>query len=83
MANESMVVSVTAKNPVRFDQDVTITTVGGTLTGSNVLELKFLKATFPGTAVVNGGKQDVINALLAIIAKIEKSEWPLTAYTPS
>lgn len=86
MANESMVLSVTKTNPVRFDQDVTIVTTGGTLTGGNLLEVKFLKANF--TAYASGddptnGKQDVVNALYAIIAKLQKSDYPLTTYTPS
>ena len=82
MANESTRFSVTKINPTRGDQDVTVVTTGGTLNGGNKLEVSYLVADFTSTSA-GEGKIRLVEALLAIVEKIEKGNWPAAAYTPS
>lgn len=84
MANESVVFSVVSAD-AKHPADVTKVLTGGTLTGSNVMELKILKSAFTpnGSAVTTDAlrvlqkKYLVKLALEAIEEALDKSDWPL------
>ncbi len=71
MANESQVLAVTAINDKKID--VTVVGTGGTLTGSNILEVRFLKADFDGIS-----KQALKLLLQEIEKKLTEADWPVT-----
>jgi hypothetical protein len=76
MANESVVYSSELINPVPGkNDDVTRVVTGGTLTSSNVVELKLLKTAFTGAE----GKTRALLAIDAIKAAVVESTWPYPA----
>lgn len=78
MANESVVYGIDGTfSAVDSDVKVSVVTTGGTLTGSNDIELRILKATF--LEADNAGfntKIHALNLLKAIEAAIVKNNWP-------
>jgi hypothetical protein len=72
MANESTIFAAVKINPVVGQGDIAVDTTGGTLTSSNVVELKYLVASFTKAE----GKERLLNAVRAIVAKIERTAWP-------
>lgn len=77
MANESWVFGTAVTHPFAGDVSIDVVTTGGTLTGSNVLELRILKSSL-GEAD-NAGfntKENVLKQLSMLHAKIVSSTWP-------
>jgi ATP phosphoribosyltransferase len=77
MANESWVYGSAVTHPYAGEVSVDVVTTGGTLTGSNLIELRVLKSSL-GAAANKGfnEKQNVLRQLEMIHAKIAHSDWP-------
>jgi hypothetical protein len=77
MANESWVFGAVATRPDAGDVDVAVVTTGATLTGSNILELRILKATLgEGDNAGFNTKAHVLQMLESIKAKVTSEGWP-------
>ena len=72
MANESVIVSADSINPKKYE--VSFDGSGGTLAGSNVLQIHYLKDSFNSE-----GKIKLRKALEAMLAAIHESDWPTTS----
>ena len=77
MANESWVYGTVTPGPVSGDVSVAVVTTGGTLTGSNVIEIRILKSSLGAAANVGFNTKDtILRHLEAIEAKVQSSNWP-------
>ena len=72
MANESVVIAVDKINPEKFE--VTYDGTGGTLSGSNVLEIRYLKGSFNSE-----GKIKLLKVLRKIDNSLTEQDWPTTS----
>jgi NADPH-dependent 7-cyano-7-deazaguanine reductase QueF-like protein len=77
MANESIVYGIVVTNPAAGEVNVAVATTGITLTGSNTIELRILKASL--AEADNAGfntKENVLHAIESIKAQVVKTDWP-------